>query len=116
MLIPNRFEALHQIPRGFDFDAALANRLDRARVDPRDIRDRAFPRVFHSHTPHAAQEPRQLCFKLLTSRVSGFLSWQRVERTPLNRVNQSLWFARHGHQIEPAARRHFAAVCGAQQP
>ena len=53
---PARVEPLHEIARRDDLDAARADRLDRACVDPREIGDVAARRILHREAPDAVEE------------------------------------------------------------
>ena len=84
----------------------LANQLYSTGIYSRDVRNRAFWRVFHRHTAQAAQERGQARFQLFPTCINGLRSRQIVEVMTLDRVDQGPRLSRGGNQIEPPACGH----------
>ena len=88
VIIPHRFEPLHQIARRVHFDSTLSNQLNRAGINSRDIWDGALRRIFHRNTLHSGQQSCEFCIELFPSRIRRLAAGQGIEGLPLDRMNQ----------------------------
>ena len=113
---PRCLEALDQIARRHDVNAARANQFRRPRVDTREIRDRAQRRIFHRDASHTVQEVIETRRELFTPRIRLLLAGQRVEVVPLDLVHERARRAGRGNQVVPPPRGHVRPVGEPCQP
>lgn len=74
-----RLKALNEIGRGDDLDSHRADDFDRARIDARDVRNRAPGRMVHRDSPRAAEHGAQGCEHLVVRTIDDLLDAERVE-------------------------------------
>ena len=109
-VVPDRREPLDEIARRDHLDAGRAHELDRARVDARDVRDRAVRRVLHRDAPQPLQQLPEPGFELVAARVPLGRAGKMRERVPLDGMDQPARLAGRGNQVVPAARRQMSAL------
>jgi hypothetical protein len=84
-------------------------------VDARYVWNRAVAGVLHRDPPDTSQQLREPGIELVASGIDGLVSRQSIEGSPLDGVHKASRLADGGHQIKPAAGRHFRPVRGSQQ-
>ena len=109
-LVPHRRKPLDEISRRDDLDARDAHQLNRAGVDPRDVRDGALGRVFHRDAPQTLQQLAEPGLELVAARVALGGAGEMRQRMALDGMNQSARLAGRGNQVVPAACREMPAL------
>jgi hypothetical protein len=104
-LVPDGGELLDEVARGNDFDAELLDQLDRAGVDPRDVRDRAPRRILHRDAAHALQQLLQPRLERGASGIAEGSAWKVREGVRFDRMNKGARFAGCGDEVVPPTCR-----------
>ena len=100
-----RLEALNQIGGRDDFDSDRADDFDRARIDARDVRNRAAGRIVHRDSARAAEHLAQCRDHLVVRSIDDFFDAERVEPMRLDRGHYRARLAVRWHEAEPSPRR-----------
>ncbi len=88
----------------------LPHQLDRAGVDPRDVRDGALRRVLHRDPPHALEQALQPQLELLAAGIAVGGAGQVRERVRLDGVHQGARLAGRGDEVVPTPRGEVSAL------
>ena len=81
---------------------ALSDELDRAGVDARDVRDRAFGRVLHRHALQSRPAVAQAVIELFAAGIPLGRARKVCERVALDGVDEPARLAGGGNQVVPA--------------
>ena len=110
VVVPHGREPLHEVAGRHDTCARLPHELDRARIDARDVRNRAARRVLHRHGANAVQETLEPRLELIAPRVAFGGAGQVGERILFDGVNEPARLASRWDQVIPAPRREVTAL------
>ena len=105
-VIPARLEHLHEVAGRNHVDTAGTDQLDRAGIDPRNVRVGVAGHIFHGHPACAADQRRDASFQLLPAQIRPCRAGQMIQRMRLDAMLQLAGFTVCGNEIEPAAGQH----------
>src|SRR5262249_55989650 len=103
-IVPGRFELLHEVAGGDDFDAERVDQLNGTGIDAANVRVAIAWRVFHRDALDARKELADTGFQLLPAAVDDLLrARQGIQRRRLDCVRELPRLTGRGDEVEPAA-------------
>src|SRR5271169_719969 len=104
-----RFEVLNQIGGRDHLDSHRADDFDRARIDARDVRDRAAGRIVHRDSARAAERGAQCGNHFVVRTIDDLFGGERVEPMRFDGRYYRARRAAGGDEAEPSTSRDTVA-------